>query len=394
MIRRTLAVGSFPALLLACDVIGDDRSDAEWRDGLPRWTLQSMPIVQIGGPDSEVPLYQADIAELLSDGGSFIIANGGTAEILKVATNGRVLARAGGRGSGPGEFRVLTLDVDRVTDEIWALDRRSMRLTIFDGDLNLLETITAPEVVQGSRFIGASGGIAYFARGGFLDVVEQTPVPPLTPIVVDRRGVSTIKGEFAVPLGINASWDFTPKSGVTAGLSGGAYPGVKQVLLADGVAIVDGRVGQVVFPDGDSIGIDAGCSTESLSPDAVEEAVAEHWSAMTWRNGEQTPDHVVDSIVGYVRQSIGGSVFSDALGAGDGTIWLRCLGGFDDPEAYWSIYDPVARRVIGGAVLSTQFKLLDVGRGGRVLLGNRDELGVEFVSLYDLVKVDGGHEPN
>jgi hypothetical protein len=79
-----------------------------WAGGSDRWTIDSVPFVEIEG-DPNVPeqtLFNASRVELLADG-RVIVANDGTGQLLAFDPTGRFIEAWGGPGEGPGEFNGL-----------------------------------------------------------------------------------------------------------------------------------------------------------------------------------------------------------------------------------------------------------------------------------------------
>lgn len=76
-----------------------------WSSGIPRWTVDSVPAVEIVGdaPDGSYYLFGAFYIQQLENGG-LVVGNRGTSELLMFDAGGDFLHSVGGPGEGPGEF--------------------------------------------------------------------------------------------------------------------------------------------------------------------------------------------------------------------------------------------------------------------------------------------------
>lgn len=124
-----------------------------WRvDGEPLLTIGSVQ----GNPDQE--LDQVTGAVRLADH-RVVVANGGRLELLFYDEGGRLLARTGRRGGGPGEFQSLEWISRYGADSVLALDLRSHRVSYFDADGNFGHSVRlAPsDLNPAPRPVGAFG---------------------------------------------------------------------------------------------------------------------------------------------------------------------------------------------------------------------------------------------
>jgi hypothetical protein len=76
-----------------------------WSSGVRRWTVDSVPAVEIVGdaPDGSYYLFGAFYVQQL-DNGSIVVGNRGTSELLMFDSTGHFDRSVGGPGEGPGEF--------------------------------------------------------------------------------------------------------------------------------------------------------------------------------------------------------------------------------------------------------------------------------------------------
>lgn len=98
--------------------------------GAPEWTLPRQPVLTVGTVDEEGPgqFYQVRDIELLPDGG-LVVADQGSEELRFFGPDGSFRGRAGGRGSGPEEFRRLYM-VESFGDSLLAYDGGNDRLSV------------------------------------------------------------------------------------------------------------------------------------------------------------------------------------------------------------------------------------------------------------------------
>jgi hypothetical protein len=115
---------------------------AAWGPG-EEWRLADGPGTVIGGSDEEPGqvLFQANSAFRLPDG-RIVVGDNGTSEIRFFDERGGFLEAVGGKGEGPGEFRMLELVARYGSDSIIAWDRRGRRISVFDRDGNFSRTTT------------------------------------------------------------------------------------------------------------------------------------------------------------------------------------------------------------------------------------------------------------
>lgn len=114
------------------------------------WTIGTTPLFEagaLGNPD-ELDLYNVRDMVRLGDG-TTVVANSGQLELVFLSSTGQVVAVAGGRGEGPGEFNHLgSLGLFR-GDSVFAVDYARGRVSVFDkkGDFGraiLLHSLVPP----------------------------------------------------------------------------------------------------------------------------------------------------------------------------------------------------------------------------------------------------------
>lgn len=119
--------------------MGEDRTAGPWTAQLAR-QIPDEPRVQVGSSsDGDAVLYDIVGAVMLSDG-RIVVANRGTSEVLFFAPDGNFLFAAGGPGDGPGAFRSLATLGAGSGDTLFTYDDRTGRISVFNADGALLRT--------------------------------------------------------------------------------------------------------------------------------------------------------------------------------------------------------------------------------------------------------------
>lgn len=101
----------------------------------------AVPVLSLGAPDLEIGVLEGDERYTFQDvtgllprpSGGVVVADGGTSELTLYAPDGTFVRRWGGRGEGPGEFRMLSRVYPWPGDSLAALDGSTDRLSVFDS---------------------------------------------------------------------------------------------------------------------------------------------------------------------------------------------------------------------------------------------------------------------
>ncbi len=98
------------------------------------WHLSPEPVVQIGGASAgdQYELFEVRSAVRLSDG-RIIVANAGSRELRFYSSEGTFVRSVGRRGDGPGEFQNLQWMERTPGDSLITYDIRHLRLSVFDS---------------------------------------------------------------------------------------------------------------------------------------------------------------------------------------------------------------------------------------------------------------------
>lgn len=163
-----------------------------------RWTIDSKPLLEIGGADSKAP--STEFAEIrgvvrLRDG-RIAVANGATNEIRVFSQNGAFQTSGGRAGSGPGEFRRL-LRLFGFGDTLVGVDADT-RVELFTADGRLVQSVepSRPVGIRNPRRVGV------LRDGSTVVVAAKGAQQPSSDEVMHVYSVfrSTIKSDSLSPL--------------------------------------------------------------------------------------------------------------------------------------------------------------------------------------------------
>lgn len=164
------------------------------RADVPAWRTSAEPLVTIGsldGPEGE-QLFRVRGAFRLQDG-RIAVGNAGTNEVRIYRADGNHLRTLGGEGEGPGEFSFVRL-AGTWGDSLVVLDRRLRRVSVLHPDEGFARSFTPQEAV-GQYLLGGwalQGGTLLIQdlflgdeNESMVDGYQRSPVP-LT--LCDREG--------------------------------------------------------------------------------------------------------------------------------------------------------------------------------------------------------------
>ena len=353
-------------------------------DSASFWQLSDSPILEIGGEEGDAAktLYRVTAAVRFSDA-RLAVADGGSQQIRYFSPSGEHLRSVGGKGSGPGEFNMLTRLFVLPADSLLAYDLMAITATLFDAVGVVVRTIKLSPTDPG-------GGVVLLARlhdGSFLTEGGTNPM--------------------YLNIGTGRKWSSAWVSRLTSnGQSAGnllEYRGGESIV-AGGVA----GLGSMGAPFGRSVTPVVAQNRLILASDEHDELRYYDHAGTLRRIARRmrdprlvTDDEIAryrnDVIRGFraaanIRELLGiiefpqthpafGQVVADARG----NVWLQeYRTRWDTGPVYWSVFDPEGAWVTD-IELPDSFRVTDVGTD-YVMGVWRDELGVEFVRMYRLVK--------
>jgi hypothetical protein len=363
-----------------------ENSDFAWPDG-QGWRLASQPVLDIGAIDTDPnqQLFQVVGALRLSDD-RIVIANSGTSELRFYDISGRFISKSGRKGGGPGEFQGLRWLGRTGADSLLAFDWRTRRLSIFDPAGNFVRSVTLDALApappshiyvglfgDGSLMIGAQ---RLFAAGTIQSGVHNDTIFHLR---FDSRGLThdTI----------------------------GRHPGAESyILVHDGglelVPLPFGRTPRTAvyqsayyFGRGDSYAIDlysaAGKLTRSIRNRKPNERVtADDRRRYIERSLEGIDDdderRVIESLMSDIPFPATMPVYAELRLDSEGYLWVEDYRKAGDERPRWTVFDP-SGRMLGMVEMPDRFTIHQIGPDF-VLGSGKDEMDIEHVRLYELIK--------
>lgn len=363
--------------------IVESRGDIEHGGG---WALTTEPGIVIGSVDGpeETQLYRVRGALRFPDG-RIAVATDGSQEIRIFGPDGTFVRRFGGSGEGPGEFTSVML-IGLVSDSLAVLDRQQRRVSLLHPDTGFVRSFLLAEDVANYPLAGwIIGGTSVLIRDLTLSAsllqtgLQRAPVPLRSS---DMHGA--LRADF------------------------GTVPGTERVTVTrlDGDNRVDALV-TVPFGKSPQIAVGAGHLFVGTQ-DAFEIAVYRGDGRLlrTVRLA-RNPGPVRDTdLEAYLQEQVAGMDANDArirrqevarmphpdTQPAHGALAADRVGylfveDFRRPGAEAvavHVFDPDGR-LTGRFELPRDVQILDVGED--YLLGlYRDELDVEYLHVYDLVR--------
>jgi len=330
---------------------------------------------------------------------SLVLADDGATEIIFLDPDGRVRARTGREGEGPGEY----VDISRIgvgaDGTPYAYDRRHRRFTVMDSN----GSVTG---VQDIEPIGEVVPLARLAAGEVLGVFEPRPLlpaglhrPPLLLLLADR------------------AWENVDTVGSWAGKERIADEGRWNPVAFGSTALYSGRGPHVVMATTDSLDLSlyygSTLVTRIRGGSSPREITAGEMAAWTDLFLGMYPEERHPTERRRLQSSTVRSTYPafQALGVdADGGIWLGDYAKHEEQERRWTVFGsdgrpigsvnlPVFRpewvQLRAGAMTgygwvefettipSAEHELLDV-MGDRIAILRRDDLEGEFVEVYEV----------
>lgn len=305
------------------------------------------------------------------DGGGVVVANHGSSEILYFSSEGELVHRAGGEGQGPSEFSNILWLQDEGDGSLAVYDAGNIRLAHLDHDGEFLSTQNMnidPEAEPSDQVMRGPGfPIGVVQEGGVL------MIPWAVAVLDGVDGPLPLRGElrkYSEDLS-----EYQPVDSVrlrtwyeAAQVEG---PPVGQILESplflfaadrEWVAYSEARTHRVTVLHHGRISyvIEEARARQPFTPDSVPEYIAS----------------VADSLPAYRELQV------DA----DGRVWVKSPAEDEASPAQWREFSE------GGTAVRTlelpaSTSVLDAV-GDRLLLLERDSLGVETIAIRHIAKLD------
>ncbi|MYC99934.1 MAG: hypothetical protein F4X13_11800 [Gammaproteobacteria bacterium] len=348
-----------------------------WPPGT-EWRVNSEPVFRLGdaGDDPSSSFFRILDVALLA-GGEVIVVDGGSAEVRRYDAAGRHLWSTGGRGEGPGEFRMPGY-----------LGRRDDgAFLIWDRALSRVSTIAQNGDRLGTERRSGSDGSPVVAFGRFEDgywlvalpVVRRVTEPGTAwtdsvrlgrydPVLEEHVQLATVPGP---------RWVWTGQSMLPVPFS----PRSLRAIVGNRVAVASGSVPEVSIHDPDGslaaryrIARDVRPVSESdirqVIDDLVELGQGSEAVWRQWRDDIEVPAFE--------------PAFDQLLADGDGNLWAQRFTAdlLTREPPTWDVFDSAGAWL--GVVATPGGMVVTAIRDGLVAGVYRDELGVEYVSVHRL----------
>lgn len=356
-----------------------------------RWHAGDAPVFTIGG--TSLPLHRV-IGPVFQSDGRFVVGNAGDAELLFFTPEGELLARTGGEGDGPGEFRGLSLLSVGAADSVLAYDRSERRASLYDPSGAFVRTVPMPDFEQVVSDVGMLGVtyVRWAGNGGMIVAVDQrtsgtalvrdsliiiTSSPADDRIDVLAKFPNTWRhwGPHNMPgHGIVAFPLPVPLSGMTAVAGHGASA---IVATADRLSLT------LLTPDGVQR-ITRVQQAPAAVTDAHRDALFGQLPAATQANPEMEVVRALDgpaTLPAFGRGPITSRIGEEPIVVtDDGSVWLQPFSVGEQVDNEWPRFD--AAGVYEGVVVMPEGFRPTAVRGDVMIGVYRDSLDVEYVRAY------------
>ncbi len=344
-----------------------------------------------GSPNQQ--LYQVVGASRLADG-RVVVANGGTLELRFYGGDGQFLTRVGRRGGGPGEFQSLEWIARLGSDSILALDVLSHRVSYFDIDGRFGRSVR----LEPSAEIPGPRPVGFFADGSMLATHGLYVLGAELPIRSERDQEGLFR--------------YMPDGKTVERV--GSFPGPERDIVTTRPATSTGapRVERRPRPFGrKTVFAAAGDRFYVADNEAYEIRVysVDPVRLLQIVRKEYVPVPVTDDDLRRYRDSVlasrSGAARRIELSSFENrpppprsmpayapeihldpylNLWVRDLSGRGDPNSWWSVF-AADGSYVGSVEMPAGLGIFEIGED--YLLGlRRDELDVEYVELYELIR--------
>ena len=353
-----------------------------------RWQLGEIPLLTITGTDIPETPYFGSVGDVVwLTNGRIAVNDTQARQIHLFGPDGHFSRSFGGPGDGPEEFRRVT-SLSHLGDSVFAYDARHDRISVWHTDGGLIRTVELAErqtglLTQGAWVLSPSRIVSY----GFTvprEVIQDGPAPyrvqGIAHVTLHDRSGQVLEGAdpFDGPYSSSSAGDlglpFSPRPAVTGDGQRIAYGSgsTSTIQLRD----TDfNSMAVVTWPSRDR-------ALDATEVEGTAEAAREIF--------DQAPPDRIDMIVeAWTAEHLLPEIrpaFARLLYDDEGRLWIS---GFeprlirrDYSSRQWEV---VGRdgRPLGSLGLAPNQRLAAV-RGDRVLVIERDELGVETLAAYTI----------
>ena len=351
------------------------------------WQIGPEPTVSIGDVVGEDPyLLQGALDATRLGDGRIVVANVLTQELRVFDARGTYIETWGGAGEGPGEFTGLW-EVGRWPgDSVFAGTTARRSISVFASDGSFGRTFNI--VRHGGPLWTFVSPVSVTRDGSVLTVLALPTADTLVAVLRDGEGTTIVS------FGSHPSWDLHVMT------VGGRTSPFRTIFGRSPVLGVWG--GLVVIGSTDRYELKAFGADGSLErivrrahvPRAptpadvaafIDEALADETSGMPDAEAENVKRHrrpVYESVPAAEYFPVFESIVTDALGH----LWVEEYErpGEARPGSMWTVFDPEGH-VLGLVETPDAMKVKEIG-ADYILTSIRDELDVEYVQLWPLVR--------
>jgi hypothetical protein len=362
-----------------------ENDEPAWPDGAA-WRVRETPLLDIGvfEGDPRYQLFQV-VGALRLDDGRIVVANAGTQELRFYDAGGTYLGSSGRKGSGPGEFKNMARLWALGPDSLMVWDWGNRRVSIFDarGAFARSFSLAAPggrafpdpiaPAADDALWVSASG--VFISRGARTGVTRDSMIYlryDLEGALLDTIGrfpggeyyTKTFGQGFAVT---SLPFGRQPQAAVyRAGLYFGASDSYEI-----GYYSRDGVLARLIRKAHTNLEVTAE-DRERYIETRLEEAGSESWRERLRQMLSEMP--FPETMPAYRRLLV------DV----EGDLWVADFRRPADEQPRWTVFDP-AGRMLGTIEMPPRLRVFQIGSD--FVLGRwRDELDVEHVRLYELIK--------
>lgn len=386
-----MAVVSAVPALLSCSPPDEVPAPSDF--GVPRYELSAVPLLRIGaGPDADDDHQLFRIAGAYLTDGGIVVANGGTAEVRYYDRAGTHVRSVGGRGGGPGEFRLIR-SMSRASDgriAVWDPPRR--RITLLADSGGVLRTVelrptSLPAVVDGTQVPAFPFAVWSLGDGTML-------VSPGFPTQVVTRGRNGVRRDTTALFLYDQEGRLIREVGPFPGgetyvydRSSMPFPFGHRLLLTAGRESFYIGTGKspIYILDGD------GAVTDSI-------VVSDELRGVTPRQLEAQKAHILAMMPPAARQNMAEMLasmpepetvpaYSRLLVDAEDRLWVKAFSADPRSEHEWKVYGPDAAEP-GLLVVAAGREIMDAA-GDTVLVVSRDDFDVEVLSLHRMTEPEG-----
>lgn len=364
--------------------IVDNRTPA-WGDSLA-WTIGEPDLI-IGTADGPPETQFASVVGItrLADG-AVVVADDGLSELRYFRADGSFLGSVGGKGEGPGEFRVINAVGHTPGDSVWVYDFALRRVTVFPtpNDLPVVHPLESPVPTLGAagRLEDGSYVLAqYWGSADVSDVVtEGLRRDPAAVLRYDRFG------RLADTVGFFPGREVALVAERGRMVMGAPLFGRTLSRVAAGRAVF---VGSQEAPAIEQYGGDGTLQMIIRFPDpgtAIDEADLR--TAREARVAASPPARqaATRSFLDAIEHAPAQPAYGQLLVDGDGRLWVAEYRSDESAPREWWVFAPDGRW-LGAVRMPEDFRPHEIGFD--VVVGvSRDALGVESVRVHPILRPD------